>query len=335
MGRGSYQSQDWDRLRSARNINSQSTVQDLYQSRSMKDHLNPHGVKYRESCDSMDNPASTAIIFGLDVTGSMGYLSEEIAKGALNRTMLEIYDKTPVTNPHIMFQAIGDSKSDSAPLQITQFEADIRIAEQLLDVYFEGRGGGNGGESYLLSWYFAARHTKIDCYDKRHEKGFLFTIGDERCHETLSAEEILRVFGDTPASQNTSKVPFVEDIKNLFDSGVNRTSAAGQCTAKELFAEASEKYEIFHIVMKAGSYKYQKSGEGWRSLIGNRAVELDPEDLDVLPELFVSLMQYARSGDAKTITAQWKGKAADVIKRILDDMGPLSEKDAEKSFLKF
>lgn len=309
MGHGSYQSRDWDRLRSSRNINSQSTVQDLYQSRSMKDHLNPHGVKYRESCDSMDNPASTAIIFGLDVTGSMGYLSEEIAKGALNRTMLEIYDKTPVTNPHIMFQAIGDSKSDSAPLQITQFEADIRIAEQLLDVYFEGRGGGNGGESYLLSWYFAARHTKIDCYDKRHEKGFLFTIGDERCHETLDKEEILRVFGDTPAEQ---------------------------CTAKGLFAEASEKYEIFHIVMKAGSYNYQKSGESWRSLIGNRAVELDPEDLDVLPELFVSLMQYARSGDAKTITSQWKGKAADVIKRILDDMGPLSGEDAEKKkFLKF
>lgn len=309
MGRGSYQSQDWDRLRSARNINNQSTVQDLYQSRSMKEHLNPHGVAYRESCDSMDNPASTAIIFGLDVTGSMGYLSEEIAKGALNRTMLEIYDKTPVTNPHIMFQAIGDSKSDSAPLQITQFEADIRIAEQLLDVYFEGRGGGNGGESYLLSWYFAARHTKIDCYDKRRKKGFLFTIGDECCHETLSAEEILRVFGDTPA---------------------------GQCTAKELFAEASEKYEIFHIVMKAGSYKYQKSGESWRRLIGNRAVELDPEDLDVLPELFVSLMQYAGGGDAKTISAQWKGKAADVIKRILDDMGPLSESEAKRRrFLKF
>lgn len=150
MGHGSYQSKDWDRLRTARNINDSSTVQDLYQSRSLKGPLNPYKVKYRESCDSMDNPASTAIIVGLDVTGSMGYLSEEIAKGALNRTMLEIYEKKPVTSPHIMFQAIGDSKSDTAPLQVTQFEADIRIVEQLLDVYFEGRGGGNGGESYLL-----------------------------------------------------------------------------------------------------------------------------------------------------------------------------------------
>lgn len=125
MGYGSYRSTDWDNLRSSRNINSQSTVRDLYRSKSMKDSLNPYGVAYREFRDSMDNPASTAIIIGLDVTGSMGYLSEEIAKGALNRTMMEIYDKNPVTNPHIMFQAIGDSLCDSAPLQTTQFEADI------------------------------------------------------------------------------------------------------------------------------------------------------------------------------------------------------------------
>ncbi len=260
--------------------------------------MNPFGVKYRESCDSMDNPASTAIIFGLDVTGSMGYLSEEIAKGALNRTMLEIYQKNPVTNPHIMFQAIGDSQSDDAPLQVTQFEADIRIAEQLLDVYFEGRGGGNGGESYLLSWYFADRHTKIDCYEKRREKGFLFTIGDERCHRVVTAKEISRVFGDE----------------------------GKDWTAEELYKRASEKYEIFHIVMKAGAYGYQHSGEDWRKLIGSRAVELDPEDLDVLPEIFVSLMQFARGMEPRQIAGQWSGKAAEVVKGILAGMASLHGK---------
>lgn len=224
MGHGSYQSKDWNNLRSARNINQNSTVNDIYRSRQMRPNLDPNGVKYRESCDSMDNPASTAIIFGLDVTGSMGYLSEEIAKGALNRTMLEIYEKVPVTNPHIMFQAIGDSKTDDAPLQVTQFEADIRIAEQLLDVWFEGRGGGNGGESYLLSWYFADKHTKIDCYDKRGEKGFLFTIGDERCHKILTKAEIKRVFGDLTFRDYS---------------------------AEALYEKASRRYEIFHIVMKA------------------------------------------------------------------------------------
>ena len=305
MGYGSYQSKDWDKLRSNRNITSRSTVSDLYKSREMQSWLNPYRVAYRESMDSMDNPASTAIIIGLDVTGSMGYLSEEIAKNALNRTMLEIYEKNPVTNPHIMFQAIGDSKSDRAPLQVTQFEADIRIAEQLLDVYFEGRGGGNGGESYLLSWYFASRHTKIDCYDKRKKKGFLFTIGDECCHADLTAEEIDRVFGEK----------------------------SKDCMAVDLYREASEKYEIFHIVMKAGSYKHQRSGENWKELIGNRAIELDPEDLDILPELLVGLMQRVNGMSVDEVVGQWSGKASEVVKKILVEAGDfVSEK---KKFLSF
>ena len=307
MGSGSYQSKDWDSLRRSRNISSQSTVRDLYQSRQMKDSMNPYGLKYRESCDSMDNPASTPIIVGLDVTGSMGYLSEEIARGALNRTMLEIYEKNPVTNPHIMFQAIGDSKSDDAPLQVTQFEADIRIVEQLLEVYFEGRGGGNGGESYLLSWYFASRHTKTDCYHKRKEKGFLFTIGDECCHKDLTSEEIQRVFGESSKT----------------------------CTAAGLFAEASQQYEIFHIVMKAGSYTVQKSGEDWKALIGSRAVELDPADLDVLPELLVGLMQKAKGMSVDEILAQWKGKPSEVLGKILNGVNLNEKEEKKKRFLFF
>ena len=307
MGHGSYQSSDWSKLKSSRNITSSSTVSDLYKSKEMPSWLNPYGVKYRESCDSMDNPASTAIIMGLDVTGSMGYLSEEIAKNALNRTMLEIYEKNPVTNPHIMFQAIGDSKSDRAPLQVTQFEADIRIAEQLLDVYFEGRGGGNGGESYLLSWYFASRHTKIDCYEKRKKKGFLFTIGDERCHEDLTTLEIQRVFGEK-----------VED-----------------CTARGLYQEASKKYEIFHIVMKAGSYRSQNSGESWKALIGNRAIELDPEDLDILPELLVGLMQRVDGKSIDEVVGQWKGKASEVVKKILVEAGDFVQPDSPKGIKRF
>ena len=127
MGHGSYTSSDWAKLQSSRNIKADSKVSDLYQSRGMKAIYDPSRIKVRESRDSKDNPLSTAIIVGLDVTGSMGYLSEEIAKNSLNKTMLEIYDKQPVTNPHIMFQAIGDSKSDRAPLQATQCGQNRRL----------------------------------------------------------------------------------------------------------------------------------------------------------------------------------------------------------------
>ncbi len=306
MGYGSYKSTDWAQLRSSRNINANSTVSDLYQSSGMKDYYDPSRIKVRESRDSVDNPLSTAIIVGLDVTGSMGYLSEEIAKNSLNKTMLEIYDKEPVTNPHIMFQAIGDSQSDCAPLQATQFEADIRIAEQLLDVWFEGNGGGNGGESYCLSWYFADTRTDIDCFNKRGKKGYLFTIGDECCHGTLSREEIKRVFGD--------------DVERDF-------------SAKELFQAAAKKYHIYHIVMKAGSYNSQKSGDAWEKLIPGRVIELEPEQLKYLAELFVSVMKLTEGGNKKDIVAQWTDPGAQSV--VADALGRLSPGDPKPGFFKF
>ena len=98
-------------------------------------------------------------------------------------------------------------------------------------------------------------------------------------------------------------------------------------SAQKLYQKASETYEIFHIVMKAGSYEYQKSGSHWRELIGNRAIELAPEDLDVLPEIFVSLMQHTRGMEKQPILDQWDGKAAAVVKGILDEV--------TQDFLKF
>lgn len=310
MGHGSYTSNDWANLKRSRNITDSSTVSQLYTSRQMKDAYNPAKINVRESRDSEDNPLSTAIIIGLDVTGSMGYLSEEIAKNSLNKTMTEIYEKQPVTNPHIMFNAIGDSKSDYAPLQATQFEADIRIAEQLLDVYFEGRGGGNGGESYSLTWYFASRHTDIDCFEKHKRKGFIFTIGDERCHEVLTKEEIEKVFNDNCERDYTSK---------------------------ELFDEASEKYNIFHIVLKAGSCKYQKSGENWKKLIPGHVVELEPSNLSYLAEIFVSVMQFTDGMNKKDIVSQWKDiNVQTLIAEVLEELNINSEDNNSKhKFFKF
>ena len=306
MGHGSYTSTDWAKLQNSRNINADSKVSDLYQSRGMKKIYDPSKIKMRESRDSKDNPLSTAIIVGLDVTGSMGYLSEEIAKNSLNKTMLEIYDKQPVTNPHILFQAIGDSKSDRAPLQATQFEADIRIAEQLLDVFFESGGGGNGGESYCLSWYFADTRTDIDCFNKRGKKGYILTIGDECCHETLTRDEIKRVFGD--------------DVERDY-------------SAKELYQSAAKKYNIFHIVMKAGSYKNQNSGQAWAKLIPGHVIELEPVQLKYLAELFVSVMQLQEGGNKKDIVEQWKDSETRLV--IAEALGGLVIGDQKKGFFKF
>src|ERR1041384_5179426 len=122
-------------------------------------HLNPHGIKIRESRDSVDNPNSTPIIVGIDVTGSMGELARIIAGQARGTIFREILARKPVSDPHLMLMAIGDVHSDQCPLQVSQFEADNRIIDQLTDIYIEENGGGNQSESYTLPWYFAAMHT--------------------------------------------------------------------------------------------------------------------------------------------------------------------------------
>ena len=177
MGWGSFTSRDWDSYTKRRGYTDSSSASELYKARTVKPEMEPKGIEFRESCDSKEHPESTPIILGLDVTGSMGCVLETVSK-KLNKLILEIYDREPVKDPQIMVMAFGDVECDRHPLQVTQFESDIRIAEQLNDIYFERGGGGNAGESYTLPWYFASRHTKTDSYKKRGKKGFLFTMGD-------------------------------------------------------------------------------------------------------------------------------------------------------------
>ena len=177
MGSGRWDSTTWASY-STRNVTNK-TVHEIYDRRAIHPELDPKNIVVRESRDSVDNNNSNAIIIALDVTGSMSMVLHAIIK-KLNTLVTEIHSRQPVTDPHIMFMGIGDVRAgDRAPLQCTQFEADIRIAEQLKNIYLEGGGGGNDFESYALAWYFAAMHTSIDCFEKRNKKGYLFTIGDE------------------------------------------------------------------------------------------------------------------------------------------------------------
>lgn len=181
MGSGSFKSSDWNNYSHSRGINASSSHTQIYTNNTIHKDLNPLEMKnpFREACDSSEHPFSTPIIFAVDDTGSLGELAAVIAKEVFKEMMEELYSKSIVTDPQIMFMAVGDAFTDNYPLQVSQFESDIRIAEQLTNLYLEGNGGGNGGESYLLAWYFAARKTKIDSFSKRGKKGFLFTIGDE------------------------------------------------------------------------------------------------------------------------------------------------------------
>lgn len=284
MGGGRWNSSDWTAYANS-NVRGRSR-EELFASRGMKSIYDPARITVRESRDSLDNPQSTAIIVASDVTGSMGLIAHNLMAEGLNTLATEIYARKPVSDPHVMTMAVGDAFTDEAPLQVTQFEADIRVAEQTKDLWLEGGGGGNGGESYSAAHLFAATKTSIDCFEKRGAKGYLFTVGDEPIHDGMTREQIGRTLG----------------LRTERDM-----------SAAEILAMAQRSYEVFHVVIREG-YATQRLDQvlsTWRPLLGERVLVLD--DHRRLAELVVSAIQIANGASVGAVAASWGGETASVV----------------------
>jgi hypothetical protein len=161
--------------------------------------VNPLGVRFRESRDSVEHPTSLAIAVLLDVTGSMRDVPRTVQQSlsTLFGTLLRGVDGQPlVAHPQILIGAIGDANCDSAPLQIGQFESGNEVDDDLSKLWLEGCGGGQNCESYELAMYFMARHTAIDCHERRRHPGYLFICGDEHAYPRVNPAQVRNVIGD-------------------------------------------------------------------------------------------------------------------------------------------
>lgn len=277
MGSGRWDPGAWDVHATATASKPRAAI---FTSSRIKDALNPKNIVKRESVDTAGKGDSNPIIICSDVTGSMGSLAEQIIKTEIGKIMKEIYDRKPINDPHILIAANGDAEWDKAPIQVTQFETTMALADQMKDVYIEAGGGGNEGESYNLAWYFAEYLTDCDAITKRGRKGYLFTIGDEPPLMKLKADHIREFFGQ---------------------------GAEGDISSADLYAAASQHWNIFHLIVKPvpGAVK------AWKDLIGQHALEVS--DVSKLGEIIVSTIQVLEGEDAKTVASSWSGDTSLVV----------------------
>jgi len=208
------------------------------------------GQNIREAYDNSEHPESLAIAVLFDVTGSMGRIPQVLQQKLPDLHGL-LMRKSYVTDPQILFGAIGDANTDRVPLQIGQFEADNRMDEQLENILLEGGGGGQVHESYELGLYYMARHTDLDCLNKRGKKGYLFLMGDEMPYGTVSREQVKKHIGDDLA----------EDIP-----------------VSDIVAELEEKFEVFFLFVSQGAYEASRIMPAWQELLGERVLILDDAD---------------------------------------------------------
>ena len=188
-----------------------SKLQDFYKQTYLHQDLNPYKVT-RECCDSEEHPNTIPVILALDVTGSMGAACLKTAQ-QLNKIMTDLYDQ--FDDIEFMVMGIGDLAYDNAPIQVSQYESDVRIAEHLDKIYMEHGGGGNGYESYTAAWLIGARHTALDCW-KRGKKGIIITLGDEPLNPYLPARELNAILG-TNYQANIETDALYEEVIKQFD----------------------------------------------------------------------------------------------------------------------
>lgn len=206
--------------------------------------LDPKQFRIRECCNSEEHPNTVPVILGLDVTGSMGDACAETA-AALGKIVTSLYDK--FADIEFCIMGIGDLDYDDSPVQMSQFESDVRIAVALDKVYMEHGGGGNCFESYTVAWYMGLKRTKLDCFDKQQRKGIIITMGDEPLNPYLPHQELNWRTGSTEEA----------DIETT-----------------RLYAEASQKFDIFHIAVDSPRDCYQRYkrdvDNSFGQMLGNR-----------------------------------------------------------------
>ncbi len=251
--------------------------------------MNPRGVRYRESRDSKDHQDSLAIVFALDVSGSMGEIPHQLATKTLPTFMSSV--RTITASPQILFMAFGNAYSDKSPLQVGQFESEAALIDRwLAATHLEG-GGGGLGESYDLAMYFAARHTAMDCWEKRKKKGYLFITGDETPWMNLIRDHVSGLVGDTLQTD----IPIADVVR-----------------------EAQEKFHTFFLIPDPKRAATELCGAVWEVLLRERCIVLETsEDTAAIASLCVGIEEGVLK-DAAAIQKQ--------IEEGLHESGPVRDR---------
>lgn len=221
---------------------------------------NSLGEQVRECLDSTEHPLTIPVFVGFDETGSMGHgprlIQEKLA------TLKGLTLRAGLPDVQLCFGAYGDAQNgEVAPCQVGQFESGLEMEEWLNNLYLEGNGGGNGGETAGLLLYFLANYSRLDSLDKRGKKGYIFLTGDEIALDVTRQE--IKTYLD-------------EDVESNF-------------TMHQVIDMVNKSYEVFFFLVENGSARAQGSLAFWTDLLGVQNV-IVVEDLENVSELISGIL---------------------------------------------
>jgi hypothetical protein len=138
----------------------------------------------------------------------------------------------------ISFCAIGDSKSDTYPLQVREFVKGAELKTELEALVHEGNGGANQQESYDLAALYYSRNCEMDGAIRKPV--FIF-IGDEGVYDP--------------------------DFSPRADE-IAQTTVDGRSNPKSAFNALCQKFNVYCIRKAYGSTAERAIQEQWQELLG-------------------------------------------------------------------
>lgn len=258
MGYGRY---DYEAHEAATQARAALAPDAVFVGRTCDPAMHPHGVRVRESRDSAAHPSSVGVVFALDVSGSMGIIPQDLATATLPGFMRALTGVLP--DAQVLFMAFGNAYADRSPLQVGQFETESHLVDKwLAATHLEG-GGGGLGESYDLAMFFAARHTAMDCLERRAKKGYFFMTGDEVPFSTLLPSAVHQVLG---------------------------VSIAEPIAIHEMALELTRSFNCFFFVPDPARALPYGTGETWRKIFHERRIILGrPSDAAMVAATLVAI----------------------------------------------
>jgi hypothetical protein len=227
----------------------------------MHDSLNPTLSGPRESNTPVSGAKTTSVTFMIDITGSggavPGYIRDDLPQ-FLGLVNLDNY----LGNTAVQVIGLGDAgMGDRYPLQVSQFETDVKNEANLRNLFIEGGGGGNKRESYDLALWYATYCNRLVDWE-RGDKGYLFIVGDEMPYGQIKGEEIVKHIGPKAAGENMQSMPLPLLMEDLL-----------------------KKYHVWYIICQ-GSHYYDdpEITNTWKSYLGGENVIklADPRDISEL-----------------------------------------------------
>jgi hypothetical protein len=287
MGFGNYSYEAHQQITTARA--GMQAAQVFSQSSEINPKMNPKGVKFRESRDGADHPNSLPICFALDISGSMGDIPDHLARKELPTFMRMLLD-CGIDHPQILMMAFADARYDVTPLQVGQFESTAELIDKWLttmSLFSSSRGTSytgslQGGESYELALWFAARHTQTDRVQKHGKRGYLFMTGDETGYPAVPRETVKTVLGYDPERD----IPIAE-----------------------VMTELRKSYNPFFLIPDPGRAKGVE--QPWKEIFGRDVITMQaPADTCAVAASLVALGEGVLKDAAAVEAALRKGKVA-------------------------